>query len=146
MKAFLMFRDRDFDPQQLLVRREKELRPRTGRSGIESATAPAMERRGPNARSRIGPSAQCHVLQRQFLVRSGKSRCFVRSNGLGHDTIPAADFFGLFEKSAGCEGHISYRNRDDRSREKELFELLYSPPWRNPPSGGRGSGRYSLEC
>jgi DNA mismatch repair ATPase MutS len=29
MKAFLMFRDRDFDPQQVLVRREKELRPRT---------------------------------------------------------------------------------------------------------------------
>ena len=26
MKAFLMFRDRDFDPQQLLSRREKESR------------------------------------------------------------------------------------------------------------------------
>jgi DNA mismatch repair ATPase MutS len=29
MKAFLMYRDRDFDPQQLLSRREKELRPRS---------------------------------------------------------------------------------------------------------------------
>ncbi len=27
MKAFLMYRDRDFDPQQVLARREKELRP-----------------------------------------------------------------------------------------------------------------------
>ena len=26
MKAFLMYRDRDFDPQQLLARRERELR------------------------------------------------------------------------------------------------------------------------
>ena len=30
MKAFLMYRDRDFDSQQLLVRREKELRYRRG--------------------------------------------------------------------------------------------------------------------
>lgn len=29
MKAFLMYRDRDFDPQQILLRRERELRPRT---------------------------------------------------------------------------------------------------------------------
>jgi DNA mismatch repair ATPase MutS len=29
MKAFLMYRDRDFDPQQLLSRRERDLRPRT---------------------------------------------------------------------------------------------------------------------
>lgn len=29
MKAFLMFRDRDFDPRQLLARRERELRPRS---------------------------------------------------------------------------------------------------------------------
>jgi len=28
MKAFLMYRDRDFDSQQLLSRRERELRPR----------------------------------------------------------------------------------------------------------------------
>jgi DNA mismatch repair ATPase MutS len=28
MKAFLMYRDRDFDPKQLIVRREKEYRPR----------------------------------------------------------------------------------------------------------------------
>jgi hypothetical protein len=28
VKAFLMYRDRDFDPQQLLARRERELRPR----------------------------------------------------------------------------------------------------------------------
>ena len=36
MKAFLMYRDRDFDPQQLLVRREKELRHNRGsdRSGV----------------------------------------------------------------------------------------------------------------
>jgi DNA mismatch repair ATPase MutS len=30
MKAFLMFRDRDFDPQQLLIRRERELSQRRG--------------------------------------------------------------------------------------------------------------------
>jgi DNA mismatch repair ATPase MutS len=30
MKAFLMYRDRDFDPQQLLIRRERELRQRRG--------------------------------------------------------------------------------------------------------------------
>lgn len=27
MKAFLMYRDCDFDPQQILARREKEMRP-----------------------------------------------------------------------------------------------------------------------
>ena len=36
MKAFLMHRDRDFDPQQLLVRRDKELRYRRGNEqGLE---------------------------------------------------------------------------------------------------------------
>jgi DNA mismatch repair ATPase MutS len=36
MKAFLMHRDRDFDPQQLLVRRDKELRYRRGKEqGLE---------------------------------------------------------------------------------------------------------------
>jgi len=36
MKAFLMHRDRDFDPQQLLARREKELRPyRSNEQGLE---------------------------------------------------------------------------------------------------------------
>ena len=32
MKAFLMYRDRDFDPQQLLLRREREFGPRNARS------------------------------------------------------------------------------------------------------------------
>jgi DNA mismatch repair ATPase MutS len=36
MKAFLMYRDRDFDPQQLLARRERELRHRRGNEqGLE---------------------------------------------------------------------------------------------------------------
>src|SRR5690348_13839587 len=36
MKAFLMHRDRDFDPQQLLARREKELRSHRGNEqGLE---------------------------------------------------------------------------------------------------------------
>ncbi len=34
MKAFLMYRDRDFDPQQLLCRRERELGPRNKDQGL----------------------------------------------------------------------------------------------------------------
>jgi DNA mismatch repair ATPase MutS len=35
MKAFLMYPDRDFDPQQLLSRRERELRPRSSDQGLD---------------------------------------------------------------------------------------------------------------
>jgi DNA mismatch repair ATPase MutS len=35
MKAFLMYRDRDFDPQQLLSRRERDLRPRNMDRGLD---------------------------------------------------------------------------------------------------------------
>jgi hypothetical protein len=36
MKAFLMYKDRDFDPQQLLARRERDLRHRRGNEqGLE---------------------------------------------------------------------------------------------------------------
>ena len=36
MKAFLMYRDRDFDPEQLLARRDKELRyHRSNEQGLE---------------------------------------------------------------------------------------------------------------
>ena len=79
MKAFLMYRDGDFDPEQLLLQREKEFGYRTANPALSSRSCRGTQTLLP----RISGSTFSSTRWRETTVsaRSRESRNFIRGNG-----------------------------------------------------------------
>jgi hypothetical protein len=92
MKAFLMYRDRDFDPQQKLPPNEQELTQDLEINTLFNAMA----------------------LGGQSITGSGKESCGVQFKRCGRNTISPRHSSGLSEECVRCEGYLRYRCRINR--------------------------------